>query len=269
MDITILHNFTPIQQTTGTAPTPTPIVSEDFLLTNQTLNATRRDLVQGANPTVINVLDRLDDHFTALMNWNELNLIRATAVVQYLQTGVLTHARPDFTSAALQYGSADDLAWGGELDAPPSGQSVPGSQPVDSVYYVRILPSSQVDQSLHFFLGSGIVVANDFVIESPFEWLGETTFANVQTHFTTNTYSTATNYYYYDTDLEEVREYTQTASGSTWTTLTGTQDEVSASELTVDASGLISTGIISVHLTDNAITSTKINTFRILVTLTD
>ena len=210
----------------------------------------------------LNVLPILDDQFTALTAWSQLELISASAKIEYESTSDVD-ARANIGNNDLSSGFGAGRIWRGEVE---DEADIPAT--TNGVWYVV------ADQDFKWRPSPGGALlgvssnANSFQPSST--WLGHRTFDNVQTYFETNTYSSLTNYYYYDTGATEVRKFTRTPT-TIWTELTsgGEFDDVAGTELTLDTSSLLSGGIVELSLSGDSIDEDKIDQFRLNIELSD
>jgi hypothetical protein len=205
----------------------------------------------------------LKSSHSGLKRWSQLSLDSASATIQYNESTV-TDTKEDIVDTDLNSGFGGSRSWQGEVDA--IGDITSGQ----GVWFIRDTANTNDGGSIVWGfstnLNSGTSLTATFDSGT---WLGAHTLTSLQTYFETNTYTEGTRYYYYDTDLTEVRRFLRTAT-DTWSDLGATEfDDVSNTELTRDTSALLSQGRLSVALSTDAIEENKDDTFRVKVDLVE
>ena len=233
---------------------------ERLTLPAETYTSPTKVIIREGQSVQVRLASDIDDRVMNLERWRQLGITSASATISYVMH---THndVRNDIQNTDLSSGFGNGRTWRGEVD-----DTSDISNSIVGVWWVRGINNIRWRSTAGAALNSVSSIANTF--QSPASWLGSMTFANAQTYFQTNAYNGDRSYFYYDTELDEVRKFVRTIT-STWTTLTAGKehDEVASTEVMINTALLVSSGIITISLVDDSITEDKIDQFRIEVSL--
>ena len=242
---------------------PQELSYDPITLMSGTTTATSRDLTEDSSITY-NLRSLVSSGNPGLFSWaQQLELDSVTVTLQYKSTA---HSYVDITNDDLRY-STDRWYNEQSADSDLDLSTVPDDvRPIIYNTTLNVFRISTVDTPRTWITP---VPNHDSILQLPHTWLGSRSSAQVLTYFQTNTYDSSQHYYLFDTTANKVRKYTQSSS---YSTLTDTaQQGVDNTELTTSHSDTLTSGRITISLSDDSIDGDDDvnNIFRIKIDLVE